>query len=325
MGQQEKGTQGKFGSGGRPLVSRSDGRLQEEERSAPAAELQVLDVGDAFTVERFGTCFLWRIPTGEGCRRILIDGPPGLPKLLRRFGLSAAEIGEVILTHIHPDHSAGIAILLILRRYAHGEKTVLYTSQRVFHTLVEGFFPAFLDRFTSDLRSIVRDRPEDYVELRPLSLEQANDIGDGTLVEIRHNWHPVSSLGLKLHWGDGTVAISGDHCFRPDLLARLRDLGTLSPDQYQRLAGPWLWSGHLIYHEASPYGGPHTREEDLLGLPPETRSKIRLVHLPDGYVPRYFPTARPGETVRFCRSGGVVLEPPSAETSGLAESGGPNS
>ncbi|GAB4248932.1 MAG: hypothetical protein Kow00109_25010 [Acidobacteriota bacterium] len=274
----------------------------------PVATLQVLDTGDAFAAERFGTCFLWTIPAAGSCRRILIDGPPGLSRLLRGLGLSGAEIGELVLTHIHPDHSAGAAILLILRRYAYGKKTILYTSDAVFQTLLEGFFPAFLDRFTPDLQTTVRDRPEDYVEFRPLQSGRIHELGDAARVEIRHNWHPVPTLGLKLHWRDGTVAISGDHCFRPDLLAQLRDQGVISSERHELLGGSWLWDAHLIYHEASPHGGPHTREEDLLTLPPDTQAKIRLVHLPDGYHPRHFPAAQPGETVHFLPSGGVRLD-----------------
>ncbi|HOM98746.1 MAG TPA: MBL fold metallo-hydrolase [Acidobacteriota bacterium] len=268
--------------------------------------LTVLDTGDAFSAERFGTSFLWSVPVESGSRLILVDGPPGLLQLLRRRGVGPDAIGEVILTHVHPDHSAGVATLTLWRRYLAGSKTVLHTSQAVYDTLTEGWFPAFQNRFSEDLRHIVCEPPSAYVEFNVLEEWKSNDLGDNAAVEIRHNWHPTPTLGLKIAWRESLLGMGGDTCFSPALLRSLYESGVLDRRRYHQLAGPWLWEAGLIYHEAGR-GGGHTLEEDLLALEAGILPRIRLVHLPDGFHPKRLPAAKAGESVIWEPEGGVRL------------------
>lgn len=256
--------------------------------------LDVLGVGDAFSFAHYNTSFL----VSSGDSRLLIDGPPGLFRLLRERDVLADSIENVILTHIHADHAAGIETLLLFRRYRLGRKTRLFTSERVMASMREDFFGSFRDSFTPDLKRVVKGTLEDYVEFCPLSETGPTQVLPDVAVEIRHNWHPVPTLGLKLKIHETVVGISGDHCFRPSLLEDLLREGTITRPEYDRMAGSWLWESDLIYHEATrESGGGHTLEKDLLSLSEQVRSKLRIVHAPDGFAAGSIPMAAEGEQV----------------------------
>ena len=268
--------------------------------------LQVLGVGDAFSFVHHNTCFLLSSPSGM----VLIDGTPGLLRLLHQRGVPGEPIDSVILTHIHADHASGIESFLLYRRFRLGRKTRLFTSSRVMDSMKEGFFPSFRDGFSSDLKRIEQGSLGDYVDYHPLSETAPNRILPEVEVEIRHNWHPVPTLGLKLKAHETTVGISGDHCYRPGLLRELLEEGAISRSEFARMAGPWLWESDLIYHEVTRQsGGGHTFEQDLLSLSALVRSKLRLLHAPDGFIPGPLAMAAEGEEVVIFPGRKFVIRP----------------
>jgi ribonuclease BN (tRNA processing enzyme) len=214
----------------------------------------------------------------------------------------------VIVTHIHGDHVSGLETLLLWKKYFEKKKVRLHTSMSVFKALKESFFSSFSQGFSSDLQGITQKHFEDYVDFLELGEDQVNELEPGLTLEIRHNWHPTPTLGLRLAYRDRRISISGDTCYRPDLLQGLRTQGKLSKTRYERLCGPWLWDADVIYHEAdgSP-DGPHTFIGDLLNLPAETREKIRLVHVPDEFETDVLPIAKEGEKISISGEGEVFL------------------
>lgn len=263
-------------------------------------DIQVLGVGNAFTARHYNTSFLVRSKN-----LYLIDGPPGLFRLLKECGISRESLGRVVVTHVHGDHVAGLEALILWRRYHLNQKTRLYTTRPIFEKMQSAFFSAFRETFDSSLVTIVDTTPEDYVEWIELSEDAPTYLEEGLSVETRYNWHPTPTLGLKFTSRYGSVGISGDTCYRPRLLKALRKEGKLSEDRYAKLAGAWLWESDLIYHEADRGGekSPHTQEVDLMALPQETRNKIRLIHLPDDFREEALPLAVEGERVVIDKTG----------------------
>ena len=256
-------------------------------------ELEVLGIGNAFTTVHNNTSFLISQDL-----RFLIDGPQSLFKILRQRGLGPADIDGVIATHIHGDHVSGLETLLIWKRGVQGVRTPLYTSRRVYKELESRFFPSFAQAFSSDLMKIETRTFDSYVEFRELSETSETQLTSGLSAEIRHNWHPTPTLGIKLHTNSHSVGISGDTCYRPSLLAELRRKNLIDQVAYDQLAGDWLWSADVIYHEADKSTtGPHTSEYDLLQLPDHLQNKIRLVHVPDETTDWGLNLAREGERV----------------------------
>ncbi len=261
---------------------------------ADPVTFEVLGVGDAFSFIHYNTSFL--LTSGNG--RLLIDGPPGLFRILQERAVSPESIENVILTHIHADHAAGMEALLLYRRYRLGRKTRLFTSERVMTSMREGFFGSFKDSFTPDLRQLVKGSLEDYVDFHPLGETVPTEVLPNVEVDIRHNWHPVPTLGLKLKIYETVVGISGDHCYRPNLLEELVREGKITRAEFDRMAGSWLWESDVIYHEATrESGGGHTIEKDLLSLSEQVRSKLRIVHAPDGFEAGSIQLAAEGEQV----------------------------
>jgi glyoxylase-like metal-dependent hydrolase (beta-lactamase superfamily II) len=268
--------------------------------------LQVLGIGGAFTARHSNTAFFVSAPDV----RLLIDGPQGLLRLLVERGIAADQITGVVMTHVHPDHAAGMALFVLWRRYVLGRRTPLYTSRRVYDHLERRFFPAFAETFTDDLTGIVSTRFEDFVDWYELPEEGVTRLSDGVGLEIRHNWHPVPTLGLRIHLGGRVIGVSGDHCFQRALLRRLHEEGRIDGFNYDRMAGPWLWESDLVYHEAAADGaGGHTPEEELLQFPREVQAKIRLVHVADDFRGT-LPVAVEGERAVVGADGFLRLELP---------------
>ena len=266
-------------------------------------ELEVLGVGNAFTSLYYNTSFLVRSD-----RLYLIDGPQGLLRLLRERGIDPALINDVIVTHVHGDHSSGLETLFLWKKYVENRRVTLYTSRAVHQAMRERFFPGFSETFTPDLMSVDESKFEDYVDFVEVHTSGATQAGKEVELEIRENWHPTPTIGIKLSTPLGSVAISGDTCYRPALLDALLDKGTLDRSRYEKLAGNWLWSADVIYHEVTrKEPNAHTLEKDLLALPEVIRKKIRLVHFDDDFSEGRLPLARERERVRFPSRGVPII------------------
>lgn len=268
--------------------------------------LQVLGVGDAFSSIHYNTSFLL-----EGSKRYLIDCPPAVLRLLAERGIDPAGIHDVLMTHVHGDHCAGLETLILWKKYVQRSGLRIWTSSVVYAELRTRFFPSFSQTFTPDLSRIREAEFEEYVDFCELSTDHATQLEQDLAVEIRHNWHPTPTLGLRISGPLGRISISGDNRYDPPLLDRLRQTGMLSPESYERLAGDWLWQADVVYHEAERgQAGLHTREEQLLSLPESVRQKLRLIHVSDGFEEGRLTVAREGEVVTFSRVGAPVISLP---------------
>lgn len=267
-------------------------------------EIEVLGIGDAFTARRYNTSFLLRSE-----RAFLIDAPPGLFRILAERNIDRREVNDVILTHLHADHVSGLETLALWKKYAEQKRIRLYTSPQVFEQFTAHFFGKFRDTFSPDLENIVSPSLEDYIEFIPLAEGEANSLDSSVALEIRHNWHPIPTLGLKFLAFGAAIGISGDTCYRPSLLRRLYSAGKLSRERYEKLNGDWLWNSDVIYHEADRGNpkSPHTLEEDLLKLPEAVRERIRLVHVSDHFEEGPLPVAREGEKIVISPDGKIQL------------------
>jgi len=236
----------------------------EQERTIRMRVL-ILGVGDAFTTRHFGTSAL----VEHDGQYVLIDCPDPIHRVLheatRRAGwrIDAASIEDIILTHLHGDHSNGLESFGFFRRFLalsepnrvrprlHAAAPVL---ERVWHKLA----PAMDGRFAGATSS----RLEDYFDPRPLRTDAPNEVA-GLRVECRFTGHPVPTIGLLI--GDGA-----------------RILGWSGDTPFEQAHIDWLARADVIVHESNR-GPAHTPIERLNALDPCLRRRIRLIHLPDDF------------------------------------------
>lgn len=226
----------------------------------------ILGVGDAFTIQSFGSSAVVEGPGGY----LLIDCPDLIHRALHQasaasgWNVKAADIDDIIITHLHGDHCNGLESFgfhrLVLR--LQGRQTTLprlHTHPEAAARIWERLAPAMDAPLTKGGHPSTL---EDYFDVRILTPGVPATIA-GLRIESRYTIHPIPTIGLRLSDGPSTLGWSGDTVYDPAHIA-------------------WLASADLIVHEAN-LGPAHTHIELLNALPDELRARMRLTHIIDGY------------------------------------------
>lgn len=225
-----------------------------------------LGVGDFFSQHNFTTTLL----VLGGSTRLLIDCPEPVRKVLHEATTAAGEpydafdIGAVLLTHLHGDHSNGLEGFGYYRKQFAGSpgRPALYALQENLDNLWEHKLKASMGRSYLPEKGIdSASTLETYFEPHAIELGEAAAIGD-LRVETRRTRHPVPCVACKVRYGGRTFGYSCDTDFDPELIE-------------------WLAGSDLIFHECND--GVHTRHEQLAGLDEALRRRMRLVHLSDDF------------------------------------------
>jgi ribonuclease BN (tRNA processing enzyme) len=226
----------------------------------------ITGVGDAFTREHFGSSALIRAPRGL----VLIDCPDLIHRavheasLKARWSVEAVDIDDVIVTHLHGDHSNGLESLgfaRAIRRRTNPSlpRVRLHCSEPVGQRVWQKLGPAMDGSLFPDRLATL----DDYFDLRVLGEnDQVNDVA-GLAVRIRYTGHPIPTTGLVISAGGSTLGWSADTPFEQAHI-------------------DWLSGADVIVHESN-LGPAHTPIEQLNALPDSLRRKMRLIHLTDDF------------------------------------------
>ncbi len=227
-------------------------------------QILITGVGDAFTRLHFGSSAVVRAPEGW----VLIDCPDlphrAVHEAAAKAGwpLAAVDIDDIIVTHLHGDHSNGLESLAFARmiRRSRGEnrpKLRLHINRQSARRVWEKLAPAMDGASTGNMRSL-----DDYFEVHELDPQREAHIA-GLTVRCRFTQHPVPTTGLLLSDGNVTFGWSSDTPFEQAHIE-------------------WLAQADLIVHEANE-GPAHTPIERLNELSAALRRKMHLIHLPDDF------------------------------------------
>ena len=223
-------------------------------------DLLVTGIGDAFSDRSFGSSALVR---GRGTW-IGIDCPGMVLAMWRQAGERAGisidprEVGDLVITHLHGDHCAGLETIGFYHRYkieGDSPRPRLHAIPEVLDRIWERLAPT-MDGSGSGI--------EDYFELHPLRPGAEVEIA-GCRVESRMTRHSVPTCGLVISDDSGCLGWSSDTEFD---LEHLR----------------WLDRADCIVHECGQ-GGTHTTYRELRSLPESVQTRLRLIHMPDGFEP----------------------------------------
>ncbi len=222
----------------------------------------ILGVGDAFTTRSFGTSALLEAPNGY----LLIDCPDPIHRVLTEaasgsgWPISAENIDNIVITHLHGDHCNGIESFGFARYYLHPDapKPMVHTNRPSAARLWERLAPAMDGATTNNPPRTI----DDFFQLRVIEPDTPSEIA-GLRVECRFTGHPIPTTSLRISDGDRTLGWSSDTPFDQGLI-------------------DWLAPADLIIHESNN-GVAHTPIEKLNTLPSELQDKMRLIHLPDDF------------------------------------------
>jgi ribonuclease BN (tRNA processing enzyme) len=180
----------------------------------PPVRLRFVGSGDAFAAGgRFHTCFHL-----DGDREpVLIDCGATSIAALKSAGIDPASIGWVALSHLHGDHFAGLAWLILDGTYAGRSRPLVIagpvTTEERFRAMFEAIYPGA----TSSERPFEISFLE-YSEGEPTALGPA-------IVTPFEVIHPSGAppYALRIEYGGRTLAYSGDTEWTPSLLEAARD------------------------------------------------------------------------------------------------------
>ena len=232
--------------------------------SAHSLKVLMLGVGDFFSRKYYSTSFL--LLYGEAV--LLVDCPSPLRRMLydasRISGLNydLSQITDVLITHIHGDHSNGLESLGFYKRFVENIPVTVHTIPEVSEVLWEHKLKASMySHINLKTQETAYSAMEDYFTLSILKPDIANSI-NGIEVFIRYTRHYVPCIGIKAGYNGKWVGYSSDTIFDPAHIEFLADCD-------------------LIFHETNAAG--HTPYEKLLALPEDIKKKMLLVHIPDDF------------------------------------------
>ena len=229
----------------------------------------VYPLGASFAYTTAG--FFANVMIQVGDRRIFVDCPPYLPRMLEansahgEIEVTLDDYREVIITHMHTDHVGGLEELAYLNMFEPVMVPKVYGPIWLLEDIWTSLRPSIGWSYRGD-----GGLAEMNWYFEPCPIENPHDFGDFTLSTMLTR-HIPDTLALKFDFGNLQIGFSSDTGFKPDLIEWLSDCDMIMHD---------AWVGPL-----DSFGGNmeilHTPLADLMTLPPEFQRKTFLHHYDD--------------------------------------------
>jgi ribonuclease BN (tRNA processing enzyme) len=256
--------------------------LKSKAQAEGTFEVIPLGTGNFFSTRRFCTSLV----LCAGRDMILVDCPDPFFRICARASrksgrsIDPAGLDDVVLTHMHGDHSNGLEGFGFWRKFHNGSgrKPRIHTSHAVAGVLWSKLSAAMAGgKMPGDLQSDPYDLST-FFELSPHEFGETFEVR-GVKFETRRTIHSIPCFGFRATFAGRMFGYSCDTAFDPALI------DFLSPCD-------------LIFHETDE--GIHTPLERLEELPRDLRGKMRLVHLNDQFAgSRAIRAAKEGKIYRI--------------------------
>jgi CRP-like cAMP-binding protein/glyoxylase-like metal-dependent hydrolase (beta-lactamase superfamily II) len=248
--------------------------------------LQFIGGSDGFDPNGITTCFLAYLSATGHSKATLFDVAAYLRVRLGNLGISPSQISEVVLSHLHEDHLAGLPELLLM-----GESRLrLLTSSIIYASLLK-VLSAMLDVPSAEVAALF-----DFYPLnpgQPLMLE-------GRRFESIYAVHSIPTIAVRVN----ELCYSGDMRYDEQWFEELEQQGLLSAERRAGLTN--FAEGATVLVQDAGGGAIHTTltPEVLQTLASKSR-RVVFAHtskpnLPSGHAGLL------GESVEFAGSGHVT-------------------
>lgn len=195
-----------------PLTLAPPQPLQRQELT-----LQFIGGSDGFDPAGITTCFLAYLDPSAQAQATLFDTAAYLLVRLGNLGLSSSQISEVVLSHLHEDHLAGLPELILMGSH----RVQLVTSTIVYESLLR-VLSAMLALPTTDVAALF-----DYHRLDPDHPLELN----GKHFETIYAIHSIPTIAVRVNG----VCYSGDMRYDEEWFGELEERGVLAHERREEL------------------------------------------------------------------------------------------
>lgn len=247
--------------------------------------LQFIGGSDGFDPAGITTCFLAYFGGAANNKPTLFDTAAYLRLRLGNLGVSPRQISEVVLSHLHEDHLAGLPELLLM-----GEHRVrLLTSDIIYASLL---------RVLGVILAVTESEAAQLFDFYPLNPGRPLDL-DGRKFEAIYATHTLPTIAVRV----SGLCYSGDMRYDEAWFEKLEADGVITPERRSQLIHFADDAVALVQDVGG--GAVHT------ALTPETLSALaaKTQHLVLAHTSKHaLPGDRPdlADKIHFASSGGVM-------------------
>jgi CRP-like cAMP-binding protein/ribonuclease BN (tRNA processing enzyme) len=246
-----------------PLTVAPPQPLQRQELT-----LQFIGGSDGFDPAGITTCFLAYLGTSAEVQATLFDAAAYVNTRLGHLGISASQIAEVVISHLHEDHFAGLPELLLM-----GDHRVRVVTSDVIYSSMLRVLSALLALPTGEVAALFDYSPVNPGE--PLELKDRR-------FEAIYAVHSIPTIAVRVN----NLCYSGDMRYDEHWFEELQSRGVLSAQRRDELLH-FAEGASVLVQDAG--GGPihSTITPELIAALTAKSQRLILAHtskhlLPEG-------------------------------------------
>jgi len=210
------------------------------------------------------------VRTGGGS--LVMDLGNGTLGALHRY-LDPFDLDALLLSHLHPDHCADVASLVVYRRYhpappypPAGQRLPVYGPVEAADRLAAQYGASAAERGDEDLT--------DVLEFQVITDETDTEVA-GCRVRTRRTVHPCESYAIRVEYGGRSLAYSGDTGACESLVELSRDVDVLLCEATWPQVGPHGEAQPEGVHLSGREAGEHAAAAGV--------GRLLLTHIPMWY------------------------------------------
>jgi CRP-like cAMP-binding protein/ribonuclease BN (tRNA processing enzyme) len=179
--------------------------------------LQFIGGSDGFDPAGITTCFLAYLGTSAQTQATLFDTAAYLRLRLGNLGMSPNQISEVVLSHLHEDHLAGLPELLLMGQ----QRVRLLTSDIIYRSLL---------RVLGAMLNVTEVEVATLFDHYPLNPGQPIEL-EGRKFEAIYAIHSIPTIAVRAN----NLCYSGDMRYDEEWFEKLEKEGVLSTERRHQL------------------------------------------------------------------------------------------